>query len=146
MKYSGQIDIDKPLEIVTSFFADSKNLKKWQDGFQKKELLSGKELEDGTVSKMYYQYGDKDMTLIETIISNQLPNSFEATYQHKHMDNTMKCTFTAIGKNKTRYAYEYEYTRMSWIMPRLMAILFPGMYRKQGEKWMQQLKTSVENQ
>ena len=86
------------------------------------------------------------MVLTETITSNQLPDSFEATYHHKHMDNTMKCTFKALGDNKTRFEYEYEYTRINWIMPKLLAILFPGMYRKQGEKWMQQFKESVEKQ
>jgi hypothetical protein len=28
----------------------------------------------------------------------------------------------------------------------LMAILFPGIYRKQGEKWMKQFKEFVEKQ
>ena len=146
MTYSGSIEINKPISLVTELFADAKNLKEYQDGFVKKELQSGQEGQNGAVSIMYYKYGNRDMILKETIVSNNLPGSFEATYHHKHMDNTMKCKFTAIGKNKTRYDYAFEYTRISWIMPRLMAILFPGMYRKQGEKWMQQFKNFVEKQ
>ena len=62
------------------------------------------------------------------------------------MDNTMKCRFIALNKNETRYEYEFEYTRINWVMPKLIAILFPSMYRKQGEKWMKQFKEFVEKQ
>ncbi|MEM7571791.1 MAG: SRPBCC family protein [Bacteroidota bacterium] len=146
MKYSGSLEINQPLEVIAAFFADSRNLHKWQDGFVSKELLSGVEGTPGAVSKMYYKFGGKEMVMKETIASNQLPHAFEAFYEHQHMDNTMKCSFTALSEDKTRYDYQYEYTRMSWVMPRLMAILFPGIYRKQGEKWMQQFKEAVEKQ
>ncbi len=146
MKYNGSIDINQPINKVTELFADPKNLKEYQDGFIRKELISGKEGDEGAVSKMYYKYGNRDMELTETITQNRLPDSFEASYHHKHMDNTMKCTFTALNDNQTRYQYEFEYTRINWIMPKLMAILFPSMYRKQGEKWMKQFKEFVERQ
>ncbi len=142
----GSLDIDKPRSIVAELFADPKNLKEYQDGFVKKELASGKEGEDGAVSKMYYKYGKRDMELTETITANRLPDSFEASYHHKHMDNTMKCEFIAINDDQTRYKYEFEYTRINWVMPKLIAILFPSMYRKQGEKWMKQFKEFVEKQ
>ena len=146
MKYSGSIDIDKPRNKVVELFADPTNLKEYQDGFVKKELMSGKEGEDAAVSKMYYKYGKRDMELTETIIANRLPDSFESSYHHEHMDNTMKCKFVALNDNQTRYEYEYEYTRISWILPKLLAILFPGTYRKQGEKWMKQFKEFAEKQ
>ena len=65
---------------------------------------------------------------------------------HKHMDNSMKCAFTALNDNKTRYDYEFEYTGIDWVMPRLMAIKFPGMYREQGDKWMKQFREFAERQ
>lgn len=146
MKYKGSIDINKPQHIVVKLFADSSRLGEWQDGFQRKELVSGESGQVGAVSKMYYKYGKRDMELTESITKNNLPDSFEAFYHHKHMDNTMKCTFVPIDANKTRYEYEFEYTRMSWVIPKLMAILFPGMYRKQGEKWMRQFKEVAESE
>ncbi|OAN60574.1 hypothetical protein A8B79_08605 [Balneola sp. EhC07] len=144
MKHSGSIVINKSIELVARLFADPANLKEYQDGFQRKELISGESGKNGAVSKMYYDDGKRKMELTETITSNNLPHSFEAFYHHKHMDNTMKCNFTALDENSTRYDYEFEYTRIDWVMPKLMAVLFPGMYRKHGDKWMQQFKDFVE--
>jgi hypothetical protein len=60
------------------------------------------------------------------------------------MDNTMKCRFIPRDNNLTCYEYEIEYTRISWVLPKLMAFVFPGMFRKQGEKWIRQFKEFVE--
>ena len=146
MKHKGSIDINKPQSEVAALFADPNNLKEYQDGFQKKELVSGEMGQDGAISKMYYSDGKREMELTETITANRLPDSFEAFYHHKHMDNTMKCRFVPLDDGKTRYEYEFEYTRMSWVLPKLMSILFPGMFRRQGEKWMRQFKEFVEKQ
>ena len=146
MKFKGSIDINKPQSKVAELFADPNNLKEYQDGFLKKELVSGQMGQEGAISRMYYKYGQRDMELTETITKNLLPDSFEAFYHHKHMDNTMKCRFVPLSDNKTRYEYEFEYTRVSWVMPKLMSLLFPGMFRKQGEKWMRQFKEFVEKQ
>ena len=108
--------------------------------------MSGEAGQEGAVSHMFYNHGKREMLLKETITANQLPNSFEAFYHHKHMDNTMKCTFTALDENNTKYEAEFEYTRISWIMPKLISILFPGMYRKQGQKWLDNFKAFVESQ
>jgi len=144
MKITGSLEINKPQRTVAELFADPQYLKEYQDGFQKKELISGQMGQDGAVSKMYYAHGRRTMELTETITANRLPDSFEAFYHHKHMDNTMVCKFVPLDENKIRYDYEFEYTRINWVMPRLMAILFPSMYRKQGEKWMRQFKEFVE--
>ena len=146
MKFKGFIDINKPQSKVAELFADPAYLGEYQDGFVRKELISGKMGEDGSISKLHYKYGKRDMELTETVIANRLPDSFEGHYHHVHMDNTMKCTFAPLEENKTRYEYEFHYTRINWLMPKLMAILFPGMYRKQGEKWMRQFKEFVEKQ
>ncbi|WP_106795158.1 SRPBCC family protein [Aquimarina sp. Aq78] len=146
MKHKGYIEIDQSLDKVAELFANPDNLKEYQDGFIKKELISGEKGKVGTVSKMFYKHGKHDMELIETITKNELPHSFEASYHHKHMDNTMKCNFIALSENKTKYEFEYEYTRINWIMPKLMAILFPSMYRKPAEKWLRQFKEFAERQ
>ncbi|MFD2561398.1 hypothetical protein [Aquimarina rubra] len=146
MNFKGFKDINKPRSIVVEMFKNPKYLGEYQEGFVRKELISGTEGQDGAISKMYYKSDKYDMELTETITANGLPDTFEAFYHHKHMDNTMKCSFISLDEHKTRYEYEIKYTRINWFMPKLMAILFPGMYRKQGEKWMQNFKFFVEKQ
>ncbi|WP_299211767.1 hypothetical protein [uncultured Aquimarina sp.] len=146
MNFKGFKDINKPRSIVVEMFKNPKYLGEYQEGFVRKELISGTEGQDSAISKMYYKSDKYDIELTETITANRLPDTFEAFYHHKHMDNTMKCSFISLNENKTRYEYEVKYTRINWFMPKIMAILFPGMYRKQGEKWMQNFKVFVEKQ
>lgn len=146
MKFKGHVDVKKSRDEVVKFFADPAYLGEYQDGFVSKELVEGEAGHDGAISKMMYKQGGREMELTETILANKLPDSFEASYHHIHMDNFMRCKFTELDRNLTRYEYEFEYTRINWFMPKLMAILFPGMYRKQGEKWMRQFKEFVEKQ
>ncbi len=146
MKFNGSIDINQSLEKVADLFADPAYLKEYQEGFEKKELLKGEAGKDGAISKMYYKNGKHEMVLTETIISNKLPHSFEALYHHKHMDNTLKCTFIELENGLVRYTSEVEYTRINWVLPKLMAILFPGMYKKPARRWMENFKSFVEKQ
>ncbi len=146
MEIKGSITINKSQQVVADLFANPENLKEYQDGFLRKEPISGTPGAVGAVAKLYYRFGKGEMELTETVMSNELPNSFEASYQHKHMDNTMKSVFVIVDETTTRYDYEVAYTRISWIMPKLMFTLFPGMFRKQAEKWMQQFKIFAEKQ
>lgn len=146
MKFKGSIEIHKQRPMVCRLFIDPDSLKHYQDGFVRKDLVSGEPAQDGAVSKLYYVYHNRPMELTETIQSNNLPDSFEAFYHHKHMDNTMLCRFIALDESSTRIEYEFEYVRISWVLPKLMFLLFPGMFRKQGEKWMRPFKEYVESQ
>jgi hypothetical protein len=145
-RFTGSTIINKDRATVTKFFVDPKYLKEYQDGFQNKELRSGEQGEDGAVSMMYFDDGKRKMELTETITKNNLPESFEAFYHHKHMDNTMICRFTELEEGKTEYAYEFEYVAVRGLMPKLMFFLFPNVFGKQGEKWMLQFKAFVEKQ
>ena len=59
------------------------------------------------------------------------------------MDNTMKCKFIVVDDKRTKYQYEFENGIIRSIMPKLIAILFPGVFRKPGEKRMNQLKELI---
>lgn len=144
MRYTGSVIIRRNRSLVTSIFANPDYLHNYQDGFQKKEHLSGDPGKDGAKSKMYFDDGKRKMELIETITKNNLPDSFEAFYHHKHMDNTMVCRFKEIDENTTEYAYEFDYVEVRGFMPKLMFKLFPNLFKKQGEKWMNQFKEFVE--
>jgi len=99
MKFTCSIDIHANIDKVIEVFLNPDNLKHFQDGFVAKELISGTPGEKGAKSKMVY----KKLELIETIITNNLPDEFFALYEHKHMTNTMKVSFIYLADNKTRY-------------------------------------------
>ena len=145
MKLNRSIDIHQIIETVTALFADPNNLIKYQDGFIKKELISGSEGENGAISMMYYDQGKNKIELKETVIENNLPHSFEGFYEHEHMDNKMLCTFEALNKEVTQYRIDIDYVRMSF-MPKLMSFIFPGMFSKQVMKWMENFKRFAEDQ
>lgn len=144
MKFNHSIIINKPRDIVVKYFADPQYLKEYQDGFIKKELVSGIPGEDGAISKMYYDDGKRKMELTETITANRLPDYFDASYHHMHMDNTLKSTFTAISENQTRYDSDGEYTAFRGFIPKMMGLFFPGIFRRQAQKWLNNFKEFVE--
>lgn len=141
MKFTCSIDINSNLAKVKEFFLNPDNLKHFQDGFIKKELISGAPGEKGAKSKMIYE----KLELTETIITNNLPEEFLALYEHKHMTNTMKVRFIELGDNQTRYISEIEYTKFNGFIVKLIAKFFPAMFKKQVQKWLVQFKNYVEN-
>ncbi len=142
MKFSCHVDIKAPLNKVIDLFENPDNLKEWQDGFISFEPVSGVQGEVGSKSKLIYE----KLELIETIIRNELPEEFKANYEHKHMVNTMSCRFEAIDSNTTRLDQEIHYTKFNGFVIKLLAKLFPGMFKKQVQKWLNQFKDFVERQ
>jgi len=142
MNFTCTVDINAPIQEVVALFENPDNLHEWQDGFKSFEHISGKKGEIGAKSKLVY---DK-LELIETIIRNKLPEEFKATYEHKHVVNTMSCRFTEIDSSKTRLDQEIHYTEFKGFVIKIMAKLFPSMFKNQVQKWLDQFKAFVERQ
>jgi uncharacterized membrane protein len=144
MKFTCAVDIDKSIDKVIELFKDENNLKEWQDGFQSLEHLSGTKGEEGAKSKITYSSKGRKIELTETIMVNNLPEEFKGLYEAKEMVNYMTNKFSSLGENSTRYESDIEYVSFHGFMPKLMAFLFPGMFKKQVQKWMQQFKVFAE--
>lgn len=146
MKFTCTVHISKQQQIVADYFANVDHLGEYQEGFQKKELISGEPWQEGAVSQLYYQNGKRKMELTETVIKNNLPTEFLAEYFHTHTENTMKSTFTVISPNETRYDAEIHYTKFKGAIVKIMAFLFPSFFKKQVQKWLNNFKVFVEKQ
>lgn len=142
MRFTCYTDIKAPIQIVVDLFKNPDNLKHWQDGFKSIEYISGAPGAEGSISKLSYDR----LSLVETIIRNELPEEFKANYEHKHMVNTMSCRFKVIDVGTTRLEQEIHYTQFNGFLPKVLAKLFPGMFRKQVQKWLDQFKYFVEKQ
>jgi len=144
MKYKCTVDINLPIDLVVQLWSDESHFSKWQDGFQSIQHLEGQAHSNGAKSKILLEQGRQKMELTETIISNNLPTEKKALYEHIHMTNIQTSSFEKLSEGKTRYISEVEYVKFNGFMPKLMAKIFPGMFKKQSQKWMNQFKEFAE--
>ena len=146
MKFTCSTEINQPIEKVFALFKDDSVRKQWQQGFVSAEPISGTPGEAGSKAKIIFQAGKKTLELDETILTNNPPYEFSGLYEHVHMTNTMSNRFTSIGENKTRYDAAIDYTKFVGFMPKLMAFLMPGFFKKQVQKMLDSFKTFAEKQ
>ncbi len=144
MKYTCTIEIDKPIDEVVALWENEAHFKEWQDGFKRIEHLSGTPNEIGAKSKIILE-DKRRIELTETILVSNLPAEKTALYEHEHMTNTQTSRFKKLSNQKTEYTSEVEYTQFNGWMIKLMARLFPGQFKAQSQKWMEQFKAFAES-
>jgi uncharacterized membrane protein len=143
MKYTCTVQINAPINKVVELWQDEANFKDWQDDFESIEHLEGVANTEGAKAKIVFN-GKPRIELLETIISMNLPTEKLALYEHIHMTNTQSSRFTAIDDKTTLYTSEVEYVKFNGLMIKLIAKLFPGKFKAQSQKWMEQFKVFVE--
>ena len=142
MKYTNEIIINCSREDVIKLFDNPDNMKHWQDGFQSLEYLSGNPGEIGAKSKLSYQMGKRHVEMIETITVRNLPDEFSGTYEAKGVWNEVKNYFFEVDADKTKWVSECEFQFKGFM--RIIAFLFPGSFKKQSMKFMQDFKKFAE--
>jgi hypothetical protein len=146
MKFTCSVTIHAPVQKVAELFGNEDNYKKWQPGFVSIQHISGDAGEPGAKSKIIVQPGKHTIELVETILVNNLPAEISALYEHKHMVNTMANRFTALGENDTRHETEITYTKFIGFMPKMMALLMPGLFKNQTQQWLEKFKLFAEKE
>lgn len=143
MRYTSEITINRPVDVVTRLFDDPKNLYAWMDGLQSFELLSGEQGQPGAKAKLVYQMGKRRIEMIETITERNLPDIFAGTYDADGVHNIVVNRFIALPDGNTRYITENEFQFKGFM--RIIAFLMPGAFKKQSFKYLEQFKAFVEN-
>jgi hypothetical protein len=146
MNFICGVDIEVPIDKVVALFNDPNNFKEWQDGFISYETISGTPRTIGSKSKINFDNGKHKIELLETIKVMNLPAEMTALYEHKHMVNTMINRFTELPGQKTRFTTDMGYYKFIGLMPKLMALIMPGMFKKQNQKWLDQFKKFAEKE
>ena len=144
MKYTVEIEINQPIDKVVALFNDEDNLFKWMQGLQSIEHLTGKPGEKGSTSKMLFKDGKREVEMIETIISNNLPEELIATYEAKGVYNLAKISFISITDNKTKYFTEQEFQLKGFM--KIFGWIMPGAFKKQTTKYLSMFKEFTEDQ
>jgi uncharacterized membrane protein len=144
MEFKCSVDINVPLTTVLALFKDTKYFKEWQSGFFSYEPISGAPFTAGAKAKFTYINGKHKIELVETIQTMNLPTEMIAIYEHKHGVNNLITNFTDLPGQKTKYTTDIGYIKPNGFMPKLMAFLMPGMFKKQNQKWLDQFKAFAE--
>ncbi|MCE2497345.1 MAG: SRPBCC family protein [Flavobacteriales bacterium] len=143
MKYQTSIEIDRSREEVVAKFEDPENFKHWQRGFISMEHISGDKGMPGAKSKMKYKMGRRETEMIETIVHNDLPDQFHATFEANGVYNLQENYFTEGGSDKMVWRSVSEFRFSSFTM-KVMGWLMPKAFKKQSYKFMVDFKNFVE--
>ena len=142
--YTVEVEIDLPRDRVIELFDDPENLCKWQTGLRSFDHVSGEPGQPGAKSKLVYVNGRHRVELIETVTERNLPDEFNGTYEWDGGRNTLRNQFVEVGPNRTKWISTCEYEFSSWML-KAMALLMPGMFRKQNQKFLDDFKAFCEH-
>ncbi|WGD34086.1 SRPBCC family protein [Olleya sp. YS] len=144
MKYTVQVTINKSLHECFKLLDDHENMKHWQEGLVSYEHISG---DPGTVNakmKLNYNFGNRKMTLVETITFKEKNKAYHFNFDTKGMHNIQQNFFEAIDDNTTQWTSINEFAPTNFTM-RMMALLMPKAFKKQSKKYLTDFKNFAEN-
>ena len=118
-------------------------MKHWMRGLVSYELISGTPGEEGAQMTMKFKMGKRDMEMVETIITRNMPEEFHATYDAKGVHNIQKNYFKEEN-GQTRWISESEFQFEAFGM-KLMAFLMPSAFKKQSKQYANDFKNFAEN-
>ena len=144
MKYTIEIDIDLPINRVVELFDNTDNLKLWQPDLVSFQAISGIPGEVGAESKLVYKMGSREIEMTEVITIKDLPQKFSGVYETDNVWNLVENSFIVVSDEKTRWISKNEFKLSGFV--KLMALLMPGMFKKQSCKTLHQFKLFAESQ
>ena len=81
MRYETDVVIDLPRERVVALVMDPALVPLWQKECVRRTPLDGEHGQPGAKTEVVTQMNGREMTMIETITCNDLPNGFSETYE-----------------------------------------------------------------
>lgn len=142
MKYSVDIEINKPIDKVVELFNNPANMKEWMEGLISFEHLSGTPGKVGAKSKLKFKTGNREMEMTETVTVRNLPHEFSGIYEAKGVYNIVKNKFVSVSNNKTILTNEQEFQFKGFM--KIVAFVMQGAFKKQSLKYMAAFKTFAE--
>lgn len=143
MKYSVEIQIDKPRSEVVKIFNSTENLYKWMDGLEKVEHISGEPGESGAKSKLHFKMDKREMVMLETVVEKSLPDKFKTTYEAKGVFNIVEVRFEELPGGKTLYITEQDFQFTGFM--KVMSLLMKSSFKKQSMKNLNDFKKFAES-
>lgn len=142
MKFTLEMDIDLPRARVIELFDNPGNMKEWQPGLVSFEHRSGQRGRPGAQSKLVYRMGQKQLEVIETVTSRNLPDEFSGTYESDVMWSRVENRFIELDENRTRWVVGSEIRPEGFF--KMIAFMMPGAFKKQTLHFMRGFKEFAE--
>ncbi len=142
MKYTNEIEINKPVDKVIALFDNVDNLEKWMDGLQSFVHISGTPGQVGAKALLKFKMGKREIEMIETVTVRNLPHEFSGTYEAKGVFNTVRNKFIDLPGQRTKYISEQEFKLKGFM--KLVGLLMPGTFKKQSMKYLMAFKNFAE--
>ncbi|MGM0479732.1 MAG: SRPBCC family protein [Bacteroidota bacterium] len=142
MKYTVEVEIDKPLQKVVEVFRNTENYYDWMQGLEKIEQLSGTPGSEGAETLLHFKMGKRRMQMKETVLRANLPDSYLVSYDVKGVYNEVDNKFESIDNNRTLYTTA-NYFRFSGLM-KLFSLFGKKSFTKQSLKYANDFKKFVE--
>jgi hypothetical protein len=144
MRYTCNVQINKPLDEVVKQFGREENLYKWMEGLQQIRPISGTRGEVGYKCGMVFLHKDKEMELIETTLELDLPRVARFSYESPMGYNEVAINISEIDSLTTNYTSDNYFklkAPMSWF-----GFLMKGLFKKQSMKYLTALKNFIESE
>ncbi|OIQ38729.1 MAG: hypothetical protein BM563_05620 [Bacteroidetes bacterium MedPE-SWsnd-G1] len=143
MKYTIEIELNLPRKRVIELFDNPENMKHWQEGFISFTPLDGVPGEVGSTAELKYKTGKRAFELVETIIVNNFPDEFSASYKTTGMTNYIYNYFIEVDKNTTKWISENKCNARGIV--KLMTLIMPGTFKKYSMKFLKDFKNFAES-
>jgi len=144
MKYTYETEINAPIEKVTGLAGNPDNRKKWMQGLESDEHLSGTPGVPGAKSRLVFKTGNVTITMIGTVTSRNLPDELSETFEASNVLTIVKNRFVALSPQKTKYVSEQEF-RFKGIFNKVVGFLLQGEFKKQTREHTEGFKRFAEN-
>lgn len=143
MQYRLEIDIDRPRAHVVELFLDPGHLQAWQPDLVSFEPIAGADPRAvGARNRQVHRMGKREVEMVETITEHDYPERFAAIFEADKVWNLIENQFTEQGPDRTHWVLDCEFKCGG--MVRILAFLFPSMFRKETMKFMRMFKDYVE--
>jgi uncharacterized membrane protein len=143
MKYTVDVDIDRPIKEVVEKFDNQDNYSRWMKGLESFENIEGEQGQEGSKTRFNFKMDKRNMQMIEAVLKRDLPKQYLVSYEVNGVYNEVDNRFEKIDDQKTLYT-THQYFKFKGMM-KVMGFFMGRSFKKQSLKYANDFKKFVES-
>lgn len=144
LRYSTEVTVARSRDDVIAIIQDPAQAPHWMEGFVSAEPIEGEPWATGSKSRLTFKMGKRDMEMVETILTNNLPDGYHVEYTTDGVRNEIENRLIAVSDTETRWEMDNVF-EFGGFMMKLMGGLMPFMFKKQTATYAQNFKAYAED-